>query len=306
MIASVIVCTYNRSASLAGTLDALAAQRVRPDTTWELVVVDNNSADGTRATVEGFIERGAVPRMRSVFEGKQGLSNARNTGLQAAGGRYLLFTDDDVLPEPEWIQTTVDAMVLHQCDGCGGYIGPLWEASPPSWLTERLYGFLALRVDLEGPKRVQEDEDIPFGANMAFRRAVFDDIGLFSPKLGRTGKLLAGGEEIDVFKRVLRRGGTVMYFPHARVHHKIEANRLRKDYFLRWRFQDSRNKALIEDVPGKRRVLGVPPYLGLQLCRAWCNALWGRLTAPADEALRRDILVRHFLGTVAGVRDRRH
>jgi glycosyltransferase involved in cell wall biosynthesis len=304
MHASVIVCTYNRCASLSDTLHALSRQSVRDDTPWELIVVDNNSRDGTRKVVEDFARENATLRLKYLFEAKQGLSHARNTGISAAEGSFILFTDDDVLPEENWIQTLVDHMRASRCDACGGYIEPIWEERPPRWLTERFYGYLALRTDTVGPRIVNEADDPPFGANMAFRREVFERVGLFDTSLGRKGAVLVGGEEWDLFGRVLKSGGSVVYLPQARVRHKVEAFRVTKGYFRRWRFQASRGLAQRSPVAGARRLAGVPLYLFTQLASAAMKTLRYRILRPADEAFRQEIIVWHFLGLIAGSRDR--
>jgi GT2 family glycosyltransferase len=139
---------------------------------------------------------------------------------------------------------------------------------------------------------------------MAFRRTVFEQVGLFDIALGRKGKVLAGGEEWDLFRRILGAGGTVMYFPDARVHHKIEPYRLQKSYFRRWRYQASRNLAQTEEVPGSRRLIGIPMYLFPQFLRAVANAVKARFVASNDDAFRQEMIVWHFLGLMAGVRER--
>lgn len=305
MDASVVVCTYNRCDSLAETLQAIAALQVPADWRWELVVVDNNSRDATRATVERFIAAHPALQVRYEFEPAQGLSNARNRGIEVAQGRHLVFTDDDVLPAPDWLQRLVEAMRAHGAAAAGGYIAPLWLAEPPSWLTERFYGFLALRTDAEGPRVVSEAEEMPFGASLAFERAVFERIGRFDPHLGRKGNVLAGGEEIDVLMRIVAGGGQVLYVPQARVRHKVEAFRLHKRYFRRWRYDCSRAEAVHWPAPGGRHWQGVPLYLFGQLLRAALKTLRLHLTRPADEAFRQEMIVWHFLGLIRGLRERR-
>lgn len=304
MLVSVIVCTYNRCVSLAETLEALMRQQVRADTPWELIVVDNNSKDATRQTVERFRSRPCGPEVRYAFEGRQGLSHARNHGLNLARGELVLFTDDDVIPEPGWVQTVADSMRDSGCDACGGFIAPIWEKQPPAWLTERFYGFLALKPDSDGPRPIRSDEEPPFGANMAFRREVFDRVGGFDPALGRTGTVLAAGEESDLFRRIIAGGGSVMYFPQARVHHKVEAFRVRKQYFRRWRYQGSRNSARSAGIEGSRKIRGVPLYLLTQLARSAVRTVGYHLSRPADEAFRQEMIVCHFLGLIAGLLDR--
>src|SRR5579863_10079992 len=98
---SVILCTYNRCDDLTQALAGLAASRMPQSVDWEVLVVDNNSKDRTRSVVEEFSS--VYPRFRYLFEGQQGLSNARNAGIAAARGRVLAFTDDDVIIDPGWL-----------------------------------------------------------------------------------------------------------------------------------------------------------------------------------------------------------
>lgn len=298
MDASIIVCTYNRAESVRDTLRALRAQKTNPSREWEVVVVDNNSKDHTRQVVEE-IQR-EWPLLRYEFEQTQGLSHARNHGIEVASGDTLLFTDDDVCPEPDWVQVVLDSMAEHDCDACGGYIAPVWEKQPPAWLTERFYGFLAIKTDM-AERQIHTKSDTPFGANMAFRREIFARHGSFDVTRGRMGNVLASGEDVELFERILSGGGKVMYFPRARVHHRVEAFRIEKSYFRRWRFQTSRNLAISRGVPGERRIFNIPPYLFPQTLRALWRAAWGRLAAPADEAFNREIVVWHFLGTLQGL-----
>ncbi len=299
---SVIVCTYNRCSSLADTLTALASQDLDTDR-WELLVVDNNSRDDTRATVERFRLAHPALRCRYLFQPAQGLSHARNLGIAQAQGALIVFTDDDVLPEPDWLRRATALMESRDCAAFGGYIAPIWEHAPPRWLTERFHGFIAIRMDTRGPFELGEHDELPFGANMGFRREVFDRLGVFDTALGRKGNVLAGGEEWDLFRRVQASGGRIVYAPDIRVHHKVEAFRLRKSYFRRWRYQCSRNEALAAALPEGHRMFGVPRYLIMQLLRAAARTLSMTISRPADEAFRQEMIVWHFLGVIAGSRE---
>ena len=132
---SVVIGTYNRAHLLAGTLGALAAQEVPPSLDWEIVVVDNNSTDSTAQAVAAFAPTTTVP-VRYVFEPRQGISHARNRGIREAQGSILAFTDDDVLPAPDWISAVASAMERWDAHGVGGRILPRWETERPRWLTE--------------------------------------------------------------------------------------------------------------------------------------------------------------------------
>lgn len=299
MDASIIICTYNRAESLRDTLRALRAQKTSSSREWEVVVVDNNSKDHTRKVVEE-VQR-EWPLLRYEFEQAQGLSHARNHGIAAAQGDVFLFTDDDVLPEPDWLETTLAGMDKYQADACGGYIAPIWETPPPAWLTERFYGFLAIRTDRTDDYPITQASQAPFGANMAMKRTVFDRVALFDTNRGRKGSVLASGEDGEMFERILAAGLKAIFLGQSRVHHKVEAFRLTKRYFRRWRFQTSRNIAQSRGLAGERRLFNIPLYVFPQSLRAIARMLWGHMTQPRDEAFNREIIVFHFLGLMQGL-----
>jgi len=299
MDASIIVCSYNRADSLSDTLTALRQQQVGPGVSWEVVVVDNNSNDHTREVVENALHE--WPELHYTLEPQQGLSHARNCGIQYARGDILLFTDDDVLPEADWLQTTLIGMDQYQADACGGYIAPIWETSPPAWLTERFYGFLAVRTDRTDDYLIIESGQAPFGANMAVKKSVFEQVGLFDTSRGRKGKVLASGEDGELFQRILSANLKAVFLGASRVHHKVESFRLTKKYMRNWRFQTSRNIAQSVGLKGSRRIFNIPLYVFPQLLRATLRMLWGRFNTPKDEAFNREIVVCHFLGLIQGL-----
>lgn len=299
MDASIIVCTYNRAKSLSDTLRALKAQQPAAGRDWEVIVVDNNSKDDTRQVVAEY--QTEWPLLRYEFEGNQGLSHARNHGIAAARGDILLFTDDDVLPEPEWLETTLGGLEKYKADACGGYIAPIWESTPPDWLTERFHGFLAVRTERHDDYAITSSSDAPFGANMAFRREVFQKVGGFDTSRGRKGNVLASGEDGELFERILSAGFMAVFLGQSRVHHKVESFRLTKRYFRRWRFQTSRNIAQSRGITGERRLFNIPLYVFPQFLRAVARTLWGYVSQPKDEAFNREMVVCHFLGTIQGL-----
>ncbi len=297
--ASVIVCSYNRAQLLVKTLEALRRQSIPAGLTWEVIVVDNNSRDDTRQVVE----RAAAswPELRYEFEPKQGLSHARNRGVRCARGKTILFTDDDVLPEPDWVEQALAGLERFQADACGGYIAPIWEEPPPAWPTSRFHGFLAIRMEENRSYEMGASSQTPFGANMAMRRGVFDRVGLFDTSRGRVGDVLASGEDGEIFDRILGSGARVVFLHDARVHHRIEAFRLHKRYFRRWCMQTSRNLVQNRGLPGERTLFGIPYYVFPQFVRAVVRALTARLAGPPDQAFFKEILVWHFIGLMQGL-----
>jgi glycosyltransferase involved in cell wall biosynthesis len=295
---SVIICTYNRANSLADTLLCLAKQSYEL-INWELIVVDNNSSDNTQDVISQFSDQ--LPNLIYQFEPQQGLSYARNLGINAAKGEIIVFTDDDVLPEIDWLAHIKSSMDHYACDACGGYIAPKWEVSPPSWLTEIFYGFLAIKTDTTGPRQLSIDDELPFGANMAFRRMMFQQYGLFDTQKGRKGNILAGGEDIEMFERIIHEKRSVYYFPEIKVTHKVEAFRTKKNYFRRWRFQCSKNIAVASTFEGSRTFFGIPLYLINQTVQAIMKSFRYMITMPKDIAFRQEMIVWHFFGLIAGI-----
>ena len=302
MKVSVVICTYNRAESLRETLQALQKLKHENVPDWEVIVVDNNSSDGTR---ELLVEQvGKWSRLKTVFEPRQGLSYARNRGIEEAQGEVILFTDDDVIPEPEWMQEILEGMQRHGAQACGGYVAPIWESAPPAWLTERFHGFLAIRADRTDDYPITDPRQAPFGANMAVARKVFDEVGLFDTERGRKGKVLASGEDGELFERILMAGYPVWFLGSARVHHKVESFRLTKSYIRKWRYQTSRNLALAKGVDGERRFLNIPLYMFPQFIKALGRMLKGYLFEEPGEAFYREVIVFHFLGFMQGLRAR--
>ncbi len=235
MNVTVILCTYNRSRSLTKALESLLASDLPEPVSWEVVVVDNNSRDQTRAVVEGFVSRYSG-RIRYVFESRQGLSNARNAGIAAARGRIVAFTDDDVTVDSRWLQNLTQPILDNDCAGTAGRI-LLGEFEQPSWLAisgpHNLGGSL-VQFDL-GDEQVVLDR-APFGASMAFQKSLFEKFGGFRTDLGRSGKSLIGNEDTEFGMRLIRAGLRLLYVPSAIVYHPVFEERLTKRYFRSYWF----------------------------------------------------------------------
>jgi glucosyl-dolichyl phosphate glucuronosyltransferase len=259
---SVLLCTYNRAESLARALASVAKSQMPDDAVWEVLVVDNNSSDNTRAVVAEFAEH--HPQVfRYVFEPKPGKSNALNRGIRETNADVLAFMDDDVQVEPDWLNKLTLAFSDAAYSGSGGRIIPEADFSVPLWLeTSEHYALAPLAMFDLGPVPGELKEP-PFGTNMAFRREVFSHYGDFRCDLGPQPGSEIRSEDTEFGMRLLRGGERLWYEPAAVVHHDISAKRLTQRYFLKWWFDKARADVREHGLPAGTRLIvaGIPLYL---------------------------------------------
>ncbi len=268
---SVIVCTYNRSASLGLCLEHLSAQGVPFGLAWEVVVVDNNSTDETPEVVRLFATEGRIP-VRLVREERQGLCFARNRGLSESSGEIVAYLDDDILTEPGWLEGMSAVFRETGCDAAGGRIHLETGGRPlPAWLVPAMWGYLG-HID-HGDRRIALDgkRHYPHGGNMAIRREAFVRIGAFNVGIGRSGSKLYKGSETEFFHRLAPTGAKIFYEPNARVRHVVKPGELTKRHFRALQVRDGEQKARQESPGRARTFMGVPLYLGRETGKAFLN-----------------------------------
>jgi glycosyltransferase involved in cell wall biosynthesis len=256
---SVLLCTYNRSQSLSKALESVAAQSLPESVEWEVLVVDNNSRDQTREVVENFCRR-RPGHIRYVFEPRQGLSYARNSGVREARGDVLAFVDDDVTVDPKWLDNLTAPLRDGKWAGSGGLIIPPQTFTPPSWLAYdgpyNMLGPLCAHFDL-GDKPHELDQP-PYGTNMAFRKQMFEKYGEFRNDLDRCGKNTMSNGDTEFGRRLLAAGERLWYAPSAVVYHPVPEGRLRKEYFLAWWFDYGR--ANMREIGKRPDIWGIPRH----------------------------------------------
>ncbi|MFZ0742756.1 MAG: glycosyltransferase [Terracidiphilus sp.] len=257
---TVLLCTYNRCLSLPKALDSVVAQVMPDSAEWDVIVVDNNSSDQTREVVESYCRR-YPGRVRYLFEPGQGLSRARNAGIREAQGEIIVFIDDDVIAEPTWLQSLTRSLHDGKWVGAGGRIVPPLDFNPPDWLT------VGGKMDLVGAvlpifdlgDQAGEMKRPPYGANMAFRKRMFEIYGAFRTDLGRCGNSLLMGEDTEFGNRLISAGERLRYEPSAVVQHPLPAERLNKKYFGTWWFDFGRTRII--ERAARPPILGIPGRL---------------------------------------------
>ena len=293
---NVVICTYNRSASLARTLESIRGSCIPDHLEWELIIVDNNSDDDTRAVVERYQELCAFPVLY-VKERRQGISHARNRGINASTGRFIAFTDDDVIVDRNWIGNIVRAFAEYDVQCIGGKILPVWEKPKPKWLSKDLYGYIAL-LDY-GDRPLYMEKPLLWGANLAVKAEAFEKYGLFDTTRGRLPHKLYAGEETHFLVRLLEQGEKIVYLPDVIVHHCISKKRMRKAYFRKWNFDQGELHGMLFDDCSCGSIAGIPRFAVKSLVDSMVYFLLTCVTSNGDsfEYQRRAI---YYAGFITG------
>jgi glycosyltransferase involved in cell wall biosynthesis len=262
---TVAVITFNRSRYLRQALGGIVRQEYPADR-WEILVVDNNSADDTRDVVASFVT--ANPAPRRIVETRQGLDYGRNRAVEEARGDLVVLVDDDVLVEPDWLAQLVapfSSESAHKIGVVGGEVVPVFPDGIPAW-----------QVGAHRPLKFRSDpgplppNQAPMGANFAFPKWVFVRFGLFDTGLDRQGARLFGGGDSQMIRRLRSVGLEAWFVPGAKVLHQIPAERLTLSYALRHAFDSARSRVV--DQMRVLRESGKTP-VGFMASRAAASAL---------------------------------
>ena len=234
---TVIICTYNRAKYIGPLLESLAANDLAKSE-YEILLVDNNCTDNTRAICDAFAAAHKDVRFRYVVEPEQGLSAARNKGIKEAKGDIIVYVDDDALVDAHYLRDYAEWFAAHQeTMACGGPIEPLYETEEPKWMSPYTKALLTAWMNYGDKVREYPKGRYPGGGNAAYRKEVFDKVGLFNTALGRKGGNLMGSEEKDIFDKMHALHMQVLYLPTPVLHHCIPQAKLEKDYFDRLTLQ---------------------------------------------------------------------
>ncbi len=195
---SVIIPTYNRCQSIKDTLSSLLTQEGNGNFDYEVIIVDNNSKDNTKVIIDSFTPKFSK-NLRYIFEPRQGKSYAMNSAISVASGDIIAFTDDDCLPEKDWLRNIAEKFKKNSNLDC-----VLGEA-----------------IMSDGTKMYDDNNPLRGnGLNMAIRRGVFDNLGFFDVFLG-AGSIGYSGEDTEFIYRLLKNRRNIIICNDIKVVHKI-------------------------------------------------------------------------------------
>ncbi len=233
MFVSVVICSYNRAAYIGAALDSLYHQTASKDD-FEVIVVDNNSSDGTDEVVKTW--RAANPDGHFYYstETKQGASFARNKGAALAKADWLCFMDDDAIATPDYIQNIIRHTQSHPTVlGFGGKIIPKYIPEEPRWMSYYVSSLVG-NFDYAPVACPFENGKYPLESNMILKKSAFDLVGGFNEAIpGVVGTLRIGGEGKELFYKVIALGEKIYYDPSICVYHVVEVKKLTPEYMYR-------------------------------------------------------------------------
>ncbi len=260
------------------------------DAKLEILIIDNGSTDHTREVVAAVQVEDS--RVRYVVEPNAGIAHARNRAMTEARGEYLAFIDDDAWADPNWLANLLAPIrSTHPAPEC--VVGPVslvWEGERPKWFPARFESLLC-RYDMGTEPRFLRAGGYLLTTNSLFHRETLLKLGGMRTDLGHRRKVLIGGEDNDIFNRLVANGYRVFYEPSARVFHPVPKERQTRRFLLRRLFWDGASQPLVDNSSGEDEKNSVRPWPELQadakrLARFALEMLLG--TIKGDRAVAED------------------
>lgn len=228
---SIVICTWNRAASLRTTLQSLNEQSDCDDLDIEVIVVDNNSNDDTKSTIEKILPSWKLGDLRYAFEPRQGKQFALNRGIELSRYEVLAFTDDDIIVPNNWVNNIAHIFEEETLELVGGNTVVVWpDCGKPSWFDTSMSAIVGA-VDLGNNRLCPPPAGYtPAGANLVARRTLFKRIGMFSETHFRH-------MDHEFGSRCARAQVNIAYEPTLLVCAPVDNACLSKRYFRRWSFK---------------------------------------------------------------------
>jgi hypothetical protein len=226
---SIVMATWNRSKRLEQTLTHFSKLDTR-GIQWELIIIANGCTDATDEIVARFAKILPIVSLQEPVASK---SRAMNRGLAMARGDILILTDDDIIPDSDWLQEWLRAARRWPNDAVfGGRIDPLFPPETPAWLAHPDFEFAAgafaqyVPAHTEGPVNAA-----PYGPNQAVRKQALAGMQ-YCDSVGPQGSAFAMGNDVELMRRLHHNGHRYIYVPTARVQHPVEPHQLTLKWLL--------------------------------------------------------------------------
>ncbi len=297
---TIVIPTRNRPVDLARMLGSLASAE-RPDLTFEVIVVDNNS-DSASASRNREVVAGAGLPARYLEESTPGQSAALNTGVAAGAGKVVAFLDDDIVIHPGYFRGVERSLALPG-DVFGGRVFATWPVPPPAWITpdgklQTSRGPIVAHDYGDEPKPYDAVMKLPVGCNFFCRRELFERFGMFDVRLGPgAGPGILGGGETDLLRRFRAGGARLVYTPWVSVDHPVTPERMTKKYF-RFRYFCAGRSVPYTVNKTYPSIAGIPRYLFRDLAASGLNIGTAALAGQQRQSFDRQLHLCMVLGSM--------
>ncbi|RPH51727.1 MAG: glycosyltransferase [Desulfobacteraceae bacterium] len=220
---TVCICTFKRPQMLSNLLSKLQYQVTENLFTYSAVVVDNDTNQSARETVNTWQDKSAI-QIDYYFESEQNIALARNKAVENATGNFIAFIDDDELPTGSWLLNLYKTLMKHSVDAVLGPVKPHYPEMTPDWLIKSKL--------CERPEH-KTGTILHWGqtrtGNVILNKRLFENKNLwFDPAFGKTG-----GEDTIFFKKHHENGKTFVWCNEAVVYETVPPERCTKIFHIR-------------------------------------------------------------------------
>ena len=264
------------------------------DLDWEVILADNAGNDETACISESF--SAALP-LKFLIEKARGKNNALNSALDHASGDLIIFTDDDVIPDPAWVKSLLGAAGRWETtDLFGGRILPKFpEGTSAPMIDDPVFMEIAYVIADWGLEEGEFPAGKIWGPNMMVRRRVFDQGMRFNTDIGPTGSSYVMGSETEFLQRASDAGHTAVYVPSALVYHQIRQEQLTHAWICGRAFRVGRGLVYHDKaVP----VLEVKKWMLREVARLYTRYMISYVTGTASERLQHAIMFHKMRGHI--------
>lgn len=221
MLCSVCIATYKRPGLLGKLLDSLYNQETADNITYEVIVVDNDTLETAKETVESFQRSGKLD-IKYFVQHVKNISLTRNKCVESSSGEYILFIDDDEIASPAWIQTMVHTVKEYEADAAFGQVRSHFDAGIPEWIKKNhIYNRPSPPTGTEAT--------LTRSGNCIVKASLLKSIpGPFDPAYG-----LTGGEDTHLFGRLKRQGAKYVNCKEAWISEYVPPERTTTKYLIK-------------------------------------------------------------------------
>ncbi len=293
---TVLIATHNGAGTLPQVLDAYLGLTT-PAGPWRLVIIDNASSDNTTEVVKRFSDRLPLVPVRTEERGK---NLALNRGLTLIEGDLVVFTDDDAVPDRNWLLALEAASLAQPAyDIFGGRIVPAWPESCPTWIPRLVNLCAAYGITPAGMTEGPIPAAAVWGANMAVRHKVFSAGHRFNELVGPKAGHYIMGSEVDFNSRMEELGHKAWFVSGATVAHIIRPHQLERRWLIQRAFRLGRHM-YYREAPTfsgtKGLIRGAPRWQYRKLLDAYAARLRAIMLLDSEQRFQADWEISYYRG----------